>query len=358
MPKAPLGVAADATDDDVAAGGDAVSDEEHPATREIPAKPMQAFNAAIRAVVAIQEFNTRLVKTNSGGRATFLGNERRGAFLVGQAGKSFDTVSDGNQGGERMTANTVTGKNVLIAGGAKNLGGLISRDLAAQGARAVAVHYNSESTRSAAEETASAVSAAGATAQLFQADLTSPAAVKKLFDDAEEGLGSIDIAINTTGMVIKKPFPEITEEDYDKIFAINAKTAFFFIQQAGARLSDRGKIVTLVTSLLSAFTVLYSIYAGSKAPVEHFTRAASKEFGERGISVNAVAPGPMETPFFYGQETKESADYNQNAADLSKFTETGLTDPRDIVPLVRFLVSDGWWITGQTILANGGYTTR
>lgn len=257
-----------------------------------------------------------------------------------------------------MTDNAITGKNVLIAGGAKNLGGLISRDLAAHGARAVAVHYNSESTRAAAEETASAVTAAGATAHLFQADLTNAAAVKKLFDDATEKLGSIDIAINTTGTVIKKPLTEITEEDYDKIFAINAKTAFFFIQQGGEHLSDRGKIVTLVTSLLSAFTGLYSIYAGSKSPVEHFTRAASKEFGERGISVNAVAPGPMETPFFYGQETKESADYNQNAADLSKFTETGLTDPRDIVPLVRFLVGEGWWITGQTILANGGYTTR
>ena len=146
--------------------------------------------------------------------------------------------------------------------------------------------------------------------------------------------------------------------DYEKIFAINAKTAFFFIQQAGEHLSERGKLVTLVTSLLSAYTGLYSIYAGSKAPVEHFTRAASKEFGNRGISVTAVAPGPMETPFFYGQESKESAEYNQNAADLSKFTETGLTDPKDIVPLVRFLVSDGWWITGQTILANGGYTTR
>jgi len=257
-----------------------------------------------------------------------------------------------------MADNTITGKNVLIAGGAKNLGGLISRDLAAQGARAVAVHYNSESTRAAAEETASAISEAGAAAHLFQADLTSAVAVKKLFVDATEGMGSIDIAINTTGMVIKKPLPEITEEDYDKIFAINAKTALFFIQQAGEHLTDRGKIVTLVTSLLSAFTGLYSIYAGSKAPVEHFTRAASKEFGARGISVNAVAPGPMETPFFYGQETKDSAEYNQNAADLSKFTATGLTDPRDIVPLVRFLVSDGWWITGQTILANGGYTTR
>ncbi|MDF2583819.1 MAG: family oxidoreductase [Mycobacterium sp.] len=257
-----------------------------------------------------------------------------------------------------MTDNTITSKNILIAGGAKNLGGLISRDLAAQGARAVAVHYNSESTRAAAEETAAAIEAAGASAHLLQADLTSAAAVKKLFADALGAMGSIDIAINTTGMVIKKPLAEITEEDYDTIFAINAKTALFFIQQAGEHLSERGKLVTLVTSLLSAYTGLYSIYAGSKAPVEHFTRAAAKEFGPRGISVTAVAPGPMETPFFYGQESKESAEYNQNAADLSKFTDTGLTDPKDIVPLVRFLVSDGWWITGQTILANGGYTTR
>ncbi|GAB5901858.1 SDR family oxidoreductase [Mycolicibacterium mageritense] len=257
-----------------------------------------------------------------------------------------------------MTANTITGKNVLIAGGAKNLGGLISRDLAAQGARAVAVHFNSESTRAAAEDTAAAIEQAGSRAYLLQADLTSATAVKTLFADTLGALGSIDIAINTTGMVIKKPIAEITEGDYDKIFAINAKTALFFIQQAGEHLSERGKLVTLVTSLLSAYTGLYSIYAGSKAPVEHFTRAAAKEFGGRGISVTAVAPGPMETPFFYGQESKESAEYNQSAADLSKFTDTGLTDPKDIVPLVRFLVSDGWWITGQTILANGGYTTR
>ncbi|GAS93826.1 short chain dehydrogenase [Mycolicibacterium canariasense] len=256
------------------------------------------------------------------------------------------------------TVNSIAGKNVLVAGGAKNLGGLISRDLASQGARAVTVHFNSESTRGAAEETAEAINAAGAQAHLVQADLTGAAAVTTLFQDARGAMGSIDIAINTTGMVIKKPLPEITEEDFDKIFAINAKTALFFIQQAGEHLGERGKLVTLVTSLLSAYTGLYSIYAGSKAPVEHFTRAASKEFGSRGISVNAVAPGPMETPFFYGQETKESAEFNQNAADLSKYTETGLTDPRDIVPLVRFLVSDGWWITGQTILANGGYTTR
>lgn len=199
---------------------------------------------------------------------------------------------------------------------------------------------------------------AGPEAYAFQGDLTSAAAVSSLFDDAKAALGTIDIAVNTAGMVIKKPIADITENEYDTIFAVNSKAAFFFIQEAGKHLTDQGKLVTVVTSLLAAYTGLYSIYAGSKSPVEHFTRAASKEFGERGISVVAVAPGPMETPFFYGQETDESAKFNQTAADLSKFTRTGLTDPDDIVSLIRFLVSDGWWINGQTIFANGGYSTR
>ena len=257
-----------------------------------------------------------------------------------------------------MSAHTIEGKTVLIAGGAKNLGGLIARDLAERGAKAIAIHYNSDATAAAAQETAAAITAAGVQAHAFQADLTSASAVTSLFDDAKAAMGSIDIAINTAGMVIKKPIPEITEADFDTIFAINAKTAFFFIQQAGVQLSDGGKIITLVTSLLAAFTGEYAIYAGSKSPVEHFTRAASKEFGSRGISVTAVAPGPMETPFFYGQESEESAKFNQSAADLSAFTTTGLTDPHDIVPVVRFLAGEGWWITGQTIFPNGGYTTR
>ena len=257
-----------------------------------------------------------------------------------------------------MSEHRIAGKNVLIAGGAKNLGGLIARDFADHGAKAVAIHYNSDATQSAADDTLTAIKTAGVDAYAFQADLTSAPAVSQLFDDAKAAMGSIDIAINTAGIVIKKPIAEITESDFDKIFAVNAKTAFFFIQQAGQQLSGGGKIITLVTSLLAAFTGGYSIYAGSKSPVEHFTRAASKEFGERGISVVAVAPGPMETPFFYGQETEESAKFNQSAADLSKFTKTGLTDPDDIVPVVRFLAGEGWWITGQTIFPNGGYTTR
>lgn len=256
------------------------------------------------------------------------------------------------------TQHALQGKAVLIAGGGKNLGGLLARDLAAHGAAAIAVHYNSEASRGSAEETVAAVRAAGAKAEAFQGDLTTAAAVEKLFADAKAAFGRIDIAVNSVGKVLKKPIVEISEAEYDDMFAINSKSAFFFLKEAGKQLEDRGNVVTLVSSLLGAFTPFYASYAGSKAPVEHFTRAAAKEFGARGISVNAIGPGPMDTPFFYGQESAEAQAYHKTAAALSPFSKTGLTDIEDVVPFIRHLVTEGWWITGQTILINGGYTTK
>ncbi|RYE79847.1 MAG: SDR family oxidoreductase [Hyphomicrobiales bacterium] len=192
----------------------------------------------------------------------------------------------------------------------------------------------------------------------FQADLTSAAAMEKLFADTIAAIGRPDIAINTVGKVLKKPFTEISEAEYDAMTAVNSKTAFFFLKEAGKHVNDNGKICTLVTSLLGAFTPFYAAYAGTKAPVEHYTRAASKEFGERGISVTAIGPGPMDTPFFYPAEGEDAQAYHKSAAALSAFTKTGLTDIADIVPWIRMLVSEGWWMTGQTILVNGGYTTK
>ena len=257
-----------------------------------------------------------------------------------------------------MTDHSIQGKTVLIAGGAKNLGGLIARDLAAHGARAVAIHYNSAGAAAQAEETLAAIRAAGAEAVAFQADLTSAAAMDKLFADTIAAVGRPDIAINTVGKVLKKPFTEISEAEYDEMTAVNSKTAFFFLKEAGRHVNDNGKVCTLVTSLLGAYTPFYAAYAGTKAPVEHFTRAASKEFGERGISVTAIGPGPMDTPFFYPAEGEDAQAYHKSAAALSGFSKTGLTDIEDIVPWIRMLVSDGWWMTGQTILVNGGDTTK
>ncbi|WP_449255036.1 SDR family oxidoreductase [Bosea sp. (in: a-proteobacteria)] len=257
-----------------------------------------------------------------------------------------------------MADHGIKGKTVLIAGGAKNLGGLLARDLAQHGAKAVAIHYNSASARAEAEKTMAAIKAAGAEVHAFQADLTGAAAMEKLFADARAAMGAIDIAVNTVGKVLKKPMVEISEAEFDEMSAVNSKTAFFFLKEAGKQVSDNGKVCTLVTSLLGAFTPFYASYAGTKAPVEHYTRAASKEFGARGISVTAIGPGPMDTPFFYPAEGADAVAYHKTAAALSPFSKTGLTDIEDIVPWIRFLVSDGWWMTGQTILVNGGYTTK
>ncbi|EHO11928.1 SDR family oxidoreductase [Myroides odoratimimus] len=251
-----------------------------------------------------------------------------------------------------MTNNNLKGKVVLITGGAKNLGGLLSRNFASNGAK-IAIHYNSDSSKIEAEKTLSDIHKLGGEAFLFQADLTKVENIATFFQETKNRFGGIDIAINTVGMVLKKSFLETTEKEYDSMFDINSKVAYFFIQEAGKHLNDNGKICSIVTSLLAAYTGLYSTYAGAKAPVEHFTRMASKEFGSRGISVTGVAPGPMDTPFFYGQETEDAVAYHKSASALG-----GLTKIEDIAPLVEFLVTDGWWITGQTIFANGGYTTR
>ncbi len=166
-------------------------------------------------------------------------------------------------------------KVVLIAGGAKNLGGLISREVAKQGADVV-VHYNSDSTKAAAEETVKAIENTGRKAIVLQGDLTKAKNVKSLFETAKSQLGRIDVAINTVGMVLKKPLAETTEEEFDTMSAVNSKSAYFFLKEAGKHLEDNGKAMTIATSLLGAYTGLYSTYAGGKAPVEHYTSSIQR----------------------------------------------------------------------------------
>ncbi len=253
-----------------------------------------------------------------------------------------------------MTAHSLKDKVVVVGAGAKNLGALISRSFGEDGAKVV-VHFNSKATEPSAEETVQAIKKSGGDAFAMQADLTRVDQIVRLFNEAEKRFGRINVAVNTVGKVLKKPIIETSEAEYDEMFAVNSKAAYFFIREAAKRIPDHseGKIITIVTSLLAAFTGLYSTYAGSKSPVEHFTRAAAKELGPRGISVTNVAPGPMDTPFFYPVESKEAIAYHKGSSMNGELTRI-----EDIVPIVKFLATDGWWITGQTIFANGGYTTR
>jgi NAD(P)-dependent dehydrogenase (short-subunit alcohol dehydrogenase family) len=127
------------------------------------------------------------------------------------------------------------------------------------------VHYNSPATEPDADKTVAAVHDAGVKAIKVQGDLTKPGNVNALFDAAVDAFGGVDIAINTVGKVLRKPIVETSEADYDSMFDINAKAAYFFLQQAGKRLNDGGSVITIVTALLAAFTDGYSTYAAPKA---------------------------------------------------------------------------------------------
>jgi len=248
----------------------------------------------------------------------------------------------------------LSGQTALITGGAKNLGAEVALQLAPLGAN-LALHYNSAKTKADANQLGQRLAKdfPGVKVAFFSADLTTADAVDKLFNDVLAQFGKITIVVNTVGMVLKKPISEITEKEYDQMFAINSKAAFFILQAAAQHVPEGGKIITIVTSLLAAFTGYYTSYAGSKAPVEHFTRGVSKELQAKGVSVNAIAPGPMDTPFFYPQESPDAVAFHKSSAMGGR-----LTDVKDIAPIVKFLCTEGKWITGQTIFANGGYTTR
>jgi NAD(P)-dependent dehydrogenase (short-subunit alcohol dehydrogenase family) len=180
------------------------------------------------------------------------------------------------------------------------------------------------------------------------------AVVKRLFDETISAFGRVDIVINNAGVVIKKPFVEITEEDFDRSFGINAKAAFFVMQEAARRISDHGRIINMGTTILGATIPFYSVYAGAKATLEDFTRSLAREIGHRGVTVNTVAPGPVDDVFYHGAETPESVARATQASVAGR-----LGHVEDIVPLIEFLASpDSQWITAQTLFINGGYLAR
>jgi NAD(P)-dependent dehydrogenase (short-subunit alcohol dehydrogenase family) len=251
-----------------------------------------------------------------------------------------------------MSKHSLKGKVALVTGGAKNLGGLVSRTLAAEGAK-IAVHYHSPASKIAAEETVTYINTLGSHAIALGGDLSNEAEVQSIFSETIRCFGKLDIVVNTAGKILKKLIIDTTEEEYDLLAAVNAKAAFLIIREAGRTLHKNGRVVTIVTSLLAGYTGYYSTYAGGKASVEQFIRAASKEFADQGITVNAVAPGPMDTPFFHAQETPDSVAWLKSQGMGNRLTEI-----EDIAQIVRFLVTEGNWITGQTIFANGGFSTR
>jgi NAD(P)-dependent dehydrogenase (short-subunit alcohol dehydrogenase family) len=250
---------------------------------------------------------------------------------------------------EVFMSNVLDGKVAIITGASTNLGKLFAEALAVDGAKVV-VHYNSPSKHDEAARVAQGITEKGGQAITHQGDLTQVNEVKRLVDATFEHFGQWDILVNTAGMIVRKPIAEFTEDEFDRLFQINSKIPFFLMREASTRMADHGRILNMITTVVAVTAPTYGGYAGSKSPVEHFTKSLAKEIGGRGITVNCVAPGPLKTSFFYPAETDE------NIAWLKSMSINGdIGEPIDIVPVIRFLASpEAKWITAQTIYANGG----
>ncbi|KAG0029418.1 hypothetical protein BGZ81_003810 [Podila clonocystis] len=245
----------------------------------------------------------------------------------------------------------LVGKVAFVTGSAKNMGKQFAVALARRGADIV-IHHRKDAAE--AEKTAHEIKALGRKTLIIQGELTSVKVIEHMFAQILSTFGHIDIVINNAGVVLKKPMAQISEAEYDQVFNINAKVPFFIMRECAKHMADYGRVINIGTTLLAITTGEYSAYAGSKAPLEDFTRALAKEAGGRGITVNTIAPGPIDTPFFYGQETKEST-----ALFASLSVAGRLGDVRDIVPVIEFIASPGaQWVTAQTIFVNGGVTAR
>ena len=242
----------------------------------------------------------------------------------------------------------LTGKVALVTGSSRGIGKTIAEELAVNGAKVV-INYAGNSEKAA--EVVAGIKENGGEAIAVQADISRVTELERLFQTVVETYGKIDILVNNAGIMIGKPIAAITEEDFDKSFAINVKGTYFACQQAASRMDNGGRIINFSTSVTGVMFPTYSLYAGTKGAVDQFTRQLAKEFGPKGITINAVAPGPVNTELFTVGKTKEQIEA------LSKLNAFGrLGETADIARVVLFLASEeSQWITGQTIRINGGF---
>lgn len=191
---------------------------------------------------------------------------------------------------------------------------------------------------------------AGGRALAFRADISKVADVMGLFDAALEHFQKLDILVNNAGLLLTKPLADVTEEEFDRLFAVNVKGTFFACQQAAKRMADGGRIINLSSSTTAMMLPGYATYVATKGAVEQLTHVLAKELGPRQITVNVVSPGPTDTELFGQGKTEQD---KQRFALLAALGRLG--QPEDIADVVAMLCSDdARWITGQNIRANGG----
>lgn len=243
-------------------------------------------------------------------------------------------------------ARDLDGKVALVVGGSRNQGAAIAERIASRGATTVISFAGNEY---AARQTLMSLESHGVKAEAIRSDATVSADVNELFDGVVARHGKLDIVVHTPGAVIKKPLADFTDDDFDHLINLNTRSAFNTLRATARHIADNGRYVVLSTTLTSVMTGTYGLYSGSKAAVERMVLAAAKELGDRGVTVNPVAPGPVDDEFYRSAETAESI-----AAATHHSPRGRLGHPEDIAPVVGWLISDeAGWVSGQTVRANG-----
>jgi NAD(P)-dependent dehydrogenase (short-subunit alcohol dehydrogenase family) len=248
----------------------------------------------------------------------------------------------------------------LVTGASRGIGKTIARRLAHEGA-VVAVHYGSNS--EAASETVRSIREAGGQAFAVKGRLDTPGSgigdeVRGMFSSFDEqakeyvGDARLDILVNNAGVDRLSAIEQVTPETFDLIFSTNVRGPFFLTQQAIGRIRDNGRIIFISSGLAKATVSTHTIYSMTKRSMDKFMEILSQELGPRGITVNCVAPGMIETdmtaPWLVGNEA-----HARRVREATALRRLGTT--KDIADIVAFLASDeGGWVTGNWIDATGG----
>lgn len=242
--------------------------------------------------------------------------------------------------------NRLENKIAFITGGGRGMGAAISKRLAEEGATVVLTYSKS---KEKAEAVAAEINAKGGHANAVEADSIDPKALTNAIHKTITELGPIDILINNAGIYVGKEFESHTLEDYEEIMAINVRAVYVAALAVAPKMPRNGRIITIGSNMAeNALGPQTTLYTMSKAALAGFTRGLARDLGAKGITVNLVQPGPINTDM--NPSDTELADFLRSRMALSEYG-TG----EDIAGLVAYLASEeGKYITGTAITIDGG----
>ncbi len=239
-------------------------------------------------------------------------------------------------------------KTAIVTGAAGGIGREVAKRLAADGSF-VLVNYTGDSTK--ADDVVNDIKNAGGQAAAVKADIADEAEVALLFQGALAATGQIDVVVHCAGVLANFPIIKNDVKAFDKVIAVNLRGTFLVLAQAAQHIADGGRIIALSSSVIAKSTPTYGAYIASKAGTEGMVRVLANELRGRNITVNAVAPGPVATPFFLDGKSEELIAQMSKVAPIER-----LGEPNDVARTVSFLAGpDGGWINAQVIRPNGGF---